>query len=136
MDVHSKEQRRFNMSRIKSRNTKPELIVRSLLHRLGYRFRLHVKSLPGSPDIVLPKYKTLIYVHGCFWHRHEGCRYTTTPSTNSERWANKFNENILRDKNNQDTAKKLGWTIVVIWECEVRNLDQLTIRLNRILKKI
>lgn len=135
MDVHTPEQRSFNMSRIKSRDTKPEKVVRSILHSLGYRFRLHAKSLPGSPDIVLPKFKTLIYVHGCFWHRHDGCKYATTPSTNIERWSKKFEENISRDRKNQEQATVLGWYPVVIWECECRDLEQLAAKLNRLLKK-
>lgn len=134
MDVHTPEQRSFNMSRIKSRDTKPEKIVRSLLHRLGYRFRLHVKKLPGCPDIVLPRYKTIIYVHGCFWHRHSGCRYTTTPMSNSDTWAKKFQENVIRDKKNSEEAKRLGWRPIIIWECEIHDSQKLQERLVAILE--
>ena len=106
------------MSRIRSKDTAPEIRVRSMLHKAGYRFRLHVKDLPGKPDIVLPKYKTVIFVHGCFWHRHKGCSKATTPSTNSEYWKKKFQRNVERDKQDQAELKKLGWKVIVIWECE------------------
>ncbi len=117
-DHLTKEKRSWNMSRIRSKDTKPELIVRSLLHRMGYRFRLHRKDLPGKPDIVLPKYKTVIFVHGCFWHRHKGCKGRTTPSTNKEYWDKKFLRNIEKDKANRRDLKKAGWKVIVIWECE------------------
>ena len=113
------------MAAIKSKNTKPEIAVRKMLHALGYRFRLHRKDLPGSPDIVLPKYKTVIFVHGCFWHRHENCKYASTPKTRKEFWENKFNENMKRDKNNFKELKKLNWNLLVIWECETKNINLL-----------
>ena len=106
------------MSRIRGKNTAPEKIVRSLLHRLGYRFRLHVKTLPGKPDIVLPKYKTVIFVHGCFWHRHKGCKNCTTPTNRQEFWLTKLNGNAVRDKLHQRALRKLGWRVIAIWECE------------------
>ena len=109
-----------NMSAIKSKNTKPEIAVRKLLHSMGYRFRLHRKDLPGSPDIVLPKYKTVIFVHGCFWHRHENCKYASTPKTRKEFWENKFKSNLKRDAEVQEKIKNIGWQSVVIWECEVK----------------
>ena len=115
------EQRSRNMSAIKSKNTKPEIAVRKLLHSMGYRFRLHRKDLPGSPDIVLPKYKTVIFVHGCFWHRHENCKYASTPKTRREFWENKFKSNVKRDKEIQEKIKNLDWRSVVIWECEIKN---------------
>ena len=115
------EQRSRNMSAIKSKNTKPEIAVRKLLHSMGYRFRLHRKDLPGSPDIVLPKYKTVIFVHGCFWHRHENCKYASTPKTRKEFWENKFKSNVKRDKEIQEKIKNLDWRSVVIWECEIKN---------------
>lgn len=133
MDVHTPEQRSFNMSRIKSRDTKPERRVRSLLHMLGYRFRLHSNQLPGRPDIVLPKYKTLIYVHGCFWHRHDGCKFKTDPATNREKWQIKFKENINRDERNIRNAIQMGWNPVVVWECETHNIEELAIRLDSLL---
>jgi len=119
------EQRSRNMSAIKSKNTKPEIAVRKLLHSMGYRFRLHRKDLPGSPDIVLPKYKTVIFVHGCFWHRHENCKYASTPKTRKEFWENKFNKNIKRDKNNLKELKNLNWKVLVIWECELNSLQEI-----------
>ena len=104
------------MSAIKSKNTKPEIKVRKVLHSMGYRFRLHSKNLPGSPDIVLSKFKTVIFVHGCFWHRHENCKYASTPKTRQEFWNKKFTENIKRDSDIQEKIKNLDWRSVVIWE--------------------
>ena len=100
---------------------------------MGYRFRLHSKNLPGSPHIVLPKYKTVIFVHGCFWHRHENCKYASTPKTRQEFWNKKFNENILRDKKNLEILSSLGWKIIIIWECEIRNKK---INLEQIFKNV
>ena len=114
------EQRSRNMSAIKSKNTKPEITLRKLLHSMGYRFRLHRKDLPGSPDIVLPKYKTVIFVHGCFWHRHENCKYASTPKTRKEFWEKKFRENINRDNLNQANLSLKGWKIIIIWECQLK----------------
>ena len=125
------EQRSRNMSAIKSKNTKPEIAVRRLLHSMGYRFRLHRKDLPGSPDIVLPKYKTVIFVHGCFWHRHENCKYASTPKTRQEFWEAKFRENINRDKLNQENLSSKGWKIIIVWECEIKDKD---FDLNRLFK--
>ena len=119
------EQRSRNMSAIKSKNTKPEIKVRKILHSMGYRFRLHSKDLPGSPDIVLPKYKTVIFVHGCFWHRHENCKYASTPKTRKEFWNKKFKENKKRDSEIQEKIKILDWRSVVIWECETKNIENL-----------
>ena len=117
------EQRSRNMSAIKSKNTKPEIKVRKVLHSMGYRFRLHRKDLPGSPDIVLPKYKTVIFVHGCFWHRHKNCKYASTPKTRQEFWEAKFRENINRDKLNQENLSSKGWKIIILWECEIKDKD-------------
>ena len=125
------EQRSRNMSAIKSKNTKPEIKVRKVLHSMGYRFRLHRKDLPGSPDIVLPKYKTVIFVHGCFWHRHENCKYASTPKTRQEFWEAKFQENINRDKLNQENLSSKGWKIIIVWECEIKDKD---FDLNRLFK--
>ena len=119
-DVHSKEVRSYNMSRIKGKNTKPEMLVRKFLHKNGYRYRLHVKGLPGKPDIVLPKYKTIIFVHGCFWHGHEGCKYYVVPKTRTEWWLNKLNTNIQKDINSKELLEKLGWNVLTIWECELK----------------
>ena len=125
------EQRSRNMSAIKSKNTKPEIKVRKILHSMGYRFKLHSKDLPGSPDIVLPKYKTVIFVHGCFWHRHENCKYASTPKTRQEFWEAKFRENINRDKLNQENLSSKGWKIIIVWECEIKDKD---FDLNRLFK--
>ena len=119
------EQRSRNMSAIKSKNTKPEIAVRKLLHSMGFRFRLHRKDLPGSPDIVLPKYKTVIFVHGCFWHRHENCKYASNPKTRKEFWESKFKANVKRDKEIQEKIKNIGWQSVVIWECELKSTKQI-----------
>ncbi|SOB56978.1 XorII very short patch repair endonuclease [Pseudodesulfovibrio profundus] len=109
------------MSKIKGKNTKPEVAVRQYLHRKGYRFRLHRKDLPGNPDIVLPSRMIAIFVHGCFWHRHRGCKKTTTPSTNRAFWERKFKDNVNRDERNTQALQKLGWAVMVIWECEVND---------------
>lgn len=119
MDRLTPEKRSWNMSRIKSKDTTPERIVRSFLHRNGFRFRLHVKNLPGKPDIVLSKYKTVIEVRGCFWHRHNGCKDATMPSTHTEFWQKKFAENVVRDQRSEQALKELGWQVIIIWECEV-----------------
>jgi len=133
VDHLSPEKRSWNMSRIRSKNTKPEIIVRSTLHRLGYRFRIHRKDLPGKPDIVLPKYKAVIFVHGCFWHRHEGCKDCTTPKTNTEFWKDKFQRNVERDILHQIKLKKDGWKVVVIWTCEIKDMDTLKKKVQNIL---
>ncbi|AMP98909.1 very short patch repair endonuclease [Pedobacter cryoconitis] len=119
-DVHSKEIRSYNMSKIRSKDTKPELYVRKFLHSQGFRYRLHVKDLPGKPDIVLPKYKTVIFINGCFWHGHEGCRYYVIPKTRTEWWLNKINRNIKNDAESILLLKESGWNIIVIWECELK----------------
>lgn len=116
------------MSRIKGRDTGPELRLRSLLHRAGFRFRLHAKDLPGKPDIVLPKYRTAIFVHGCFWHRHEGCRNATTPSTRPEFWQEKFDGNVERDKRNRAAIETAGWTVITVWECDLKADADLIVR--------
>ena len=121
------------MSAIKSKNTKPEIMVRKILHSMGYRFRLHSKDLPGSPDIVLPKYKTVIFVHGCFWHRHENCKYASNPKTRVEFWNKKFKDNIVRDIKNQEKLKSLGLKSKIIWECETKNIDKLREKLIHIM---
>src|SRR3954469_6451150 len=119
-DVHTKEQRRKNMAAIKGKNTKPEILVRKFLHSKGYRFRLHDKKLPGKPDIVLPKYKTVIFIHGCFWHGHKGCKYYVVPKTRTEWWLNKINGNIANDTKAIKALKKEGWKIIMLWECDLK----------------
>ncbi len=123
MDRLSRGHRSWNMSRIKSRDTSPELKVRSILHSSGYRFRLHRKDLPGKPDIVLPKYRTVIFVHGCFWHRHLDCKYAYTPKSNIEFWEKKFTANIQRDLRSKKLLQEQGWTVIVVWECQVNNQE-------------
>ena len=123
MDRLSRGHRSWNMSRIKSRDTSPELKVRSILHSSGYRFRLHRKDLPGKPDIVLPKYRTVIFVHGCFWHRHLDCKYAYTPKSNIEFWEKKFTANIQRDLRSKRLLQEQGWTVIVVWECQVNNQE-------------
>jgi len=128
MDIMSKEKRSWIMSRIKDKNTEPEKRIRSMLHELGYRFRLHRKDLPGRPDVVLPKYKTVIFVHGCFWHRHRGCKYSYQPKSRVEFWKTKFDTNVERDERNTEKLKKLGWRVLIIWECELEQKPEKLIR--------
>ena len=120
------------MARIGSRDTEPERIVRRALHKHGYRFRLHRRDLPGTPDIVLPKYRTAIYVHGCFWHRHAKCQYATTPGTNKNFWEDKFTANVLRDRRTLRAIRRLGWTPIVVWECEAADETRLNHKLSKI----
>lgn len=120
-DVHTAAQRHFNMSRIRGQNTKPEMTLRSALHRSGLRFRIHRKDLPGKPDIVLPRHRIAVLVHGCFWHRHAGCRYATTPATNTAFWEEKFRRNVERDAENATALERAGWQVITVWECELRS---------------
>jgi DNA mismatch endonuclease (patch repair protein) len=122
-------QRSALMARVRDKNSKPELAVRRLAHRLGYRFRLHVRNLPGTPDLVFPRFRKVIFVHGCFWHRHRGCGRTTTPKTRHAYWAEKFETNIQRDKTKKRQLEALGWKVLVVWECETFDLDALSRRL-------
>ena len=121
MDVFSREKRKQIMSRISGKNTKPELVVRSLLHNMGYRFRLHRKDLPGKPDIALPKYKKVILVNGCFWHGHIDCPRAKRPATNKKFWREKLDKNMKRDEQSVNNLKELGWDVLVVWTCEVNN---------------
>lgn len=123
------------MSRIKGKNTKPEMLVRKFLFSKGFRYRLHVKDLPGKPDIVLPKYKTVIFVHGCFWHGHEGCKYFVVPKTRTDWWLNKINANKANDQKVIALLKKDGWKILTLWECELKPAHILT-TLERLLIKL
>ena len=134
-DVHSKETRSYNMSQIKSRNTKPELLVRKFLHAHGFRYKLHDKKLPGKPDIVLPKYKTLIFIHGCFWHGHSNCKYFVVPKTRTEWWQNKINTNKANDTKALKALKKDGWKIIIVWECKLKSA-KVEKTLSTLLKKI
>ncbi len=117
------------MARVGQKNTKPELIVRRLLHGLGYRYRLHKKNLPGTPDICFPSRKKVIFVHGCFWHRHKGCRRTTTPKTRTTFWEEKFRQNVARDRRKIEALHQLGWNALVLWECETEDKSKLESRL-------
>ena len=125
--------RSWLMSRVRGKNTSPEMRVRSMLHKRGYRYRLHSDSLPGRPDIVFPSRKTVIFIHGCFWHRHEGCSKTTTPRTRRQFWQEKFDQNVERDRNVRRTLRKLGWKVITVWECETFNADKLLGFLVRVL---
>ena len=122
MDVHSPEKRSYNMSRIKGKDTKPELLLRQWLWQNGYRYRLHKKNLPGKPDIVLPKWQKAIFVHGCFWHRHK-CKYFQWPDSNFDFWKKKIEENVKRDEANYTALDGMGWQYLIIWECELRCKD-------------
>lgn len=114
------------MSSVRGKNTRPELLVRRLLHKLGFRFRLHRRDLPGSPDIVLPKHRSCIFVHGCFWHQHPGCKRSSIPATNTEFWLGKLNSNVERDKRVALSLQALGWRTLVVWECETKNPTRLS----------
>lgn len=129
MDVLTPEQRRRTMAAVKSKNTKPELVVRRLLHAAGYRFRLHRKDLVGKPDIVLPKYRTVVFVHGCFWHQHSACKSAARPASRQEYWEAKLDRNISRDASNRAQLEALGWQVIVVWECEIKAKEALLQRL-------
>lgn len=120
MDIVDPQTRSRMMAGIRGSDTRPERILRSGLHALGFRFRLHRRDLPGRPDIVLPRFRAAIFVHGCFWHRHPGCRYTTTPATRPDFWRTKFVQNVERDRRNRDDLLTAGWRVAVVWECALR----------------
>lgn len=136
MDVVDSPTRSRMMSGIRGKNTKPELMVRRFLHAHGYRFRIHRKDLPGNPDLVFPKLKVCIFVHGCFWHRHPRCRYATNPKTRPEFWNDKFQKNVARDLTNLGSLEKAGWRVLVVWECQLKNNDQTLTALLSTLKQI
>lgn len=119
-DVHSKEVRSYNMSRIRGKNTKPEILVRQYLFSKGFRYRLNVSTLPGKPDIVLKKYKTIIFINGCFWHGHKDCKYFVLPKTREQWWKDKIDRNKERDNVNKEILKKMGWHILIVWECQLK----------------
>ena len=118
-DKITKEQRSRNMSRITGKNTKPEILLRSLLHREGFRFRLHDERLPGKPDIVLPRYRTVIFVNGCFWHRHKNCKFAYVPKSRQEFWLTKFERTVNRDQEKLEALTNMNWQVIVVWECEL-----------------
>ena len=119
-DVHEPEIRSYNMSQIKGKNTKPEILVRKFLFSKGFRYKLHDKKLPGKPDLVFPKYNSVLFVHGCFWHGHEGCKYFVVPKTRTEWWLDKINGNKMKDAENMALLNKKGWNVVTVWECELK----------------
>jgi DNA mismatch endonuclease (patch repair protein) len=131
VDVFSPEKRRWLMGRVKNRNTDPERIVRSMLHRMGLRFRLHGKKLPGSPDIVLARHRAVVFVHGCFWHGHEGCPRATRPTTNVEFWNKKIDKNIGRDRQARAMLERSGWQVLTVWQCMTKDPDGLRSLLER-----
>lgn len=124
-DIMTPRERSVRMSKVRNKDTKPEKIVRSLLHRLGYRYRLHDTKLPGKPDIVLPRHRKIIFVHGCFWHRHGRCRRLTIPANNADFWRRKFAENKERDRTRLARLRAAGWKVLIVWECETRNAEEL-----------
>ncbi len=124
MDVHDKKARSYNMSCIKGKDTKPEEIVRKYLFAQGLRYRKNDKRLPGSPDVVFPKYKVVIFVNGCFWHGHEGCKHFVWPKSNTDFWKEKIQKNILRDERNQQDLRKMGWYVIVVWECQLKKTQR------------
>ena len=124
-DIVDKQTRSRMMAGIKGKDTKPELVLRRALHARGFRYRLHSKNVPGRPDLAFPKHHAIVFVHGCFWHRHEGCRYTTTPSTRPEFWQAKFDANVIRDAAIRDQLIETGWRVATVWECSLRKTDQL-----------
>jgi len=133
MDVFPKEKRSWIMSRVKGRDTKPEILVRSFVHRMGFRFRVHRRALPGHPDIVLPRHRKVIFVHGCFWHGHKRCRRAMRPTTNQDFWNKKLDGNIERDRRFQSKLRRMGWKVLIVWQCEIRKPEKLLSRLERFL---
>jgi DNA mismatch endonuclease (patch repair protein) len=134
-DVHSPEIRSFNMSRIRNKDTKPELIVRKYLFSNGFRYRVNDKTLPGKPDIVLPKYRTVIFIHGCFWHGHEGCKYFVVPKTRTDWWLNKIEGNKQKDVENFNKLQCFGWKVLIIFECELRT-NNLSNTFNKLISEL
>lgn len=135
-DVLTRSERSEMMSRITGSNTKPEKLVQSMLRKSGVRFRSHVRALPGCPDIVLVRHRTVVLVHGCFWHRHSGCRYAYVPKSNTSFWTSKFLENVRRDKRVRAQLREAGWIVRIVWECETRNPDMLQKVIEKIVAKL
>lgn len=133
-DVFTRAKRSWIMGRIRDRDTKPEIVVRSIVHRAGFRFRLHRRDLPGNPDLVLPRHKKVIFVHGCFWHAHPGCARGTRPSSNRVFWRRKLDGNVQRDRRNLCRLRRMGWKTLVVWECETKKPDKLHRRIAKFLK--
>lgn len=122
VDIVDKATRSRMMAGIRGRDTKPEMLLRKALHRRGFRFRLHARDVPGRPDLLLPRYRAAIFVHGCFWHRHNGCRYSTTPATNPEFWQRKFDSNVERDQRDLKALEAAGWRVAIVWECGFKSI--------------
>jgi len=135
VDIFTTDKRSEIMSRIKNRDTAPEIKVRSIIHRMGYRFRLHRKDLPGNPDIVFPKHKKIIFVNGCFWHGHKNCIRSKRPSSNKNFWDQKIDKNITRDKNIRKALNKSGWKVLVIWQCEINDINKLEVKIANFMAK-
>ena len=135
-DIVSGRRRSEMMASIKGRDTVPERAVRRVAHRMGLRFRLHRKDLPGRPDLVFPRHRLAVFVHGCFWHRHEGCRYAYTPKSRVAFWTGKFAENVARDRRNEDALRGLGWRVLIVWECEARDAEAVGMRLARCIRPV
>jgi len=135
VDRITPEHRSWNMSRIKGKDTTPEKLVRSMFHKAGLRFRIHRKDLPGTPDIVLPMYNSVVFVHGCFWHRHEKCKNAALPKSNTEFWKEKFELNVIRDEKNAHKLRSMGWSVYIIWECEVSDEQHIKGIIRQILKE-
>lgn len=135
MDTVTQEKRSKIMSLVRAKNTKPEMLVRHIVHGLGYRYRLHVRTLPGSPDLVFPKYRKIIFVNGCFWHSHDNCKYATIPKTRVDFWSEKLCRNRARDKRNIEVLNELGWNVMTIWQCETRAMDSVLDRIVSFLGK-
>lgn len=140
-DIKTKESRSYNMSRIAGKDTKPEELVRKYLFSKGFRYQKNVRKLPGTPDLVLPKYRTVIFVNGCFWHGHEGCKYFVWPKSNAEFWKQKIETNISRDRQKEAQLRDMGWNVMIVWECELRppkrqaTLERLESQLRQILEQ-
>ena len=135
-DVHDADTRSYNMSCVKSKNTKPEIWVRKYLFACGFRYRINVKKLPGTPDIVLPKYKTAIFVNGCFWHMHENCKYSSIPKNNHEFWEKKLTGNVKRDRDNYKKLEDMGIKVIVVWGCEIKKIEKDNSMLRQIVDQI
>jgi DNA mismatch endonuclease, patch repair protein len=132
-DHVDRAKRSLIMSAVHSKDTKPEMAVRKIVYALGYRYRLHDKGLPGKPDLVFTSLHKAIFVHGCLWHRHSRCRYATTPKTHTSFWETKFNSNVARDRRSRHEMKQMGWSVLTVWQCELKNAEKLTERLNEFL---
>ena len=133
-DTLSTEERSRLMAKIKGKNTAPERAVRSLLHRAGYRFRIHVRGLPGTPDVVLPKYRAVVFIHGCFWHRHRNCKIATMPQSHKKFWSEKFARNVANDARHRRKLRRLGWRVVTVWSCQLRHPERVLAKIEKALK--